>query len=364
VSAQVEPAAMDPNVVRALRLGWSVAELRGRYREQLEQDPNSEAGKFDRTGNPLPLQEERNANELAIEVEKAIVALAAELKLEVAADALRKSTTAAQKAKGTGGWAAAWSGLAESLYKVDASFQDGLYAGGLAGSAAYQLGRGLAEVTWALDPTATAGPTSLSFLLSEGRITAMRRLLVRLRQNVDEVSATAIEFTLQAWQPVARSWPTSAAAAKAETDTTRKAEAESTQRAAVIALREQARVWHDLLLDQVPWATLVDPTTAIKRRPSLGPLKPFWPELLLGTAGVIGLGLALLVVSQKGAGAIPTLLAVLSAAGVSAAGLRAMVKDQTQNLIEQMRRAFNMELAGTAVLRLPVGCKAPKRAPR
>jgi len=28
---------MDPNVVRALRLGWSVAELRGRYREQLEQ---------------------------------------------------------------------------------------------------------------------------------------------------------------------------------------------------------------------------------------------------------------------------------------------------------------------------------------
>lgn len=364
MSAQVGPAAMDPSVLRALRLGWSVAELRGRYREQLEHDPNSEASKFDRTGNSLPLQEERNAIELAIEVEKGVVALAAELKLEIDAEALRTSTTAAQRAKGSGEWDAAWSGLAESLYKVDAAFQDGLYAGGLAGSAAYQLGRALAEVTWELDPTAAAGPNSLSFLLGEDRITAMRRLLVRLRQNVDEVSANAIEFTLRAWQPLAQSWPASAAAAKAETDAARKAVAESTQRASVVALREQARAWHDLLLDQVPWATLVDPTAAVKRRPSLAPLKPFWPELLLGTVGVIGLGLALLVVSQKGSGAISTLVAVLSAGGIGAAGLRAMVKDQAQNLIGQMQRAFNMELAAAAILRLPMGWEAPKRAER
>lgn len=355
---------MDPSVLRALRLGWRVAELRGRYREMLKLDPDSPAARFDRKGNPLPLQEERSTKELAIEVERAVVVLAGELNLTIDGAALKEKTTAAQAAVGGKGWPAAWNALTEHLYHIDAAFQDGLYADALPSAAAYQLGRGLAEVTWALDPGAEVGSTSLLFLLGEERVQTMKRLLQRLRQSIDEVTSYAVASTLDAWAAIASGWAAAAAAARKENDPAKKAAAEAACNATLRALRDQARVWHDMLLDQVPWQTLIDPKAAIRRRPSLAPLKPFWPELALAALGVAGLVIALGLLSLRSQGGLAAVVAVLSATGVTAASVRARIKDQAQNLIGQMQRAFNMELAAEAILRVPAPPAKPTPAIR
>lgn len=353
---------MDQDVLDSLRLGWCMAELRGRYREQLAPEPQSAAAKFDRTGDALPLQDERSAAELAIEVEKAVVSLAAALKLSVDATGLRTATSKARDAlKEDAGWPGAWDHLAGQFYSVDAAFQDELFAMALPRQAAYQLGRALAEVTWALDPSASEGPNSLTVLLGDGRVATIRRVLLRLRLHIDEVTSNAIASSVDAWVPLATGWPMVVSAAGF--DHAAGGAPAIALRATVEALRNQVRVWHDLLLDQVPWRTLIDPQTAIKRRPTLAPLQPFWPDLLLGTAGLAGLVIALGLISLSGSAWTATVVALLSAAGVTAAGGRAHVKNQAQNLIGQMRRAFDMELAAQAVLRLPTPNTKTVKAP-
>lgn len=248
------------------------------------------------------------------------------------AQALRERTTRARDQAGQDGWAGAWSQLAEELYRLDAGFQDDLYAAAISSAAAYQLGRLLGEVTWALDPAAKAGSSSLSFLLSPERVSTGTRLLQRLRQNIDEVTAVAIAASLERWGTFASTG------------------GRAVDQGALEALREQARAWHDLLLDQVPWQTLVTPKDALKRRPSLAPLRPFWFELVVGSVGLAGLILALGLLSIRGQGAGAAILAVASASGVTVATVRARLKDQAQNLLGQMKRAFDLELAAEAVL--------------
>lgn len=330
-------AATDPagTTGKALRLGWSMAELRGRYREKLAGDTYAPAAGIDRTGNPLPLQNERNPKELAIEVEKAVISLATQLNLTIDAAKLRQRTNSTQRALGKSTWDQEWSGLAEYLYHIDADFQDELYSGTLASSAAYQLGRALAEVSWALAPVKPDPPNDIRFLLGAERISSMKLSLQRLPHYVDDVTASAIAFSLDRW-------------ALAVKDQER-----SSEDATVKKLREQVGVWHDLLLDGVPWTNLIKPAEMINRRPSLRPLRPFLVELIVGGLGLAGLVVALGILSLRNQGPAAAIVAALSAVGITAATVRARVKDQAQNLIGQMRRAFDMELAAEAVCRVP-----------
>lgn len=330
-------AANDPagTTGKALRLGWSMAELRGRYREKLAGDTYAPAAGIERTGNPLPLQNERNPKELAIEVEKAVISLATQLSLKVDAAKLRQQTTSTQKALGKDAWDQEWSGLAEYLYHIDADFQDDLYSGTLSSSAAYQLGRALAEVSWALAPINPDPPNHIEFLLGAERVTTMKMLLRRIPNYVDEVTASAIAFSLDRWALAAQN------------------KEHNGEDATVTKLREQVGVWHDLLLDGVPWTTLIKPAAMINRRPSLRPLRPFLLELTVGALGLAGLVVALGVLSLQNQGPAAAIIAALSTVGITAATVRARVKDQAQNLIGQMRRAFDMELAAEAVCRVP-----------
>jgi hypothetical protein len=71
-------------VLSALRLGWSVAEMRGRNRPG---GPSGDIGGMpDHIDHPLPLRIERSKTELRIEVQSVLAELAQELRVDDSAD--------------------------------------------------------------------------------------------------------------------------------------------------------------------------------------------------------------------------------------------------------------------------------------
>jgi hypothetical protein len=91
------------------------------------------------------------------------------------------------------------------LWAWDEAIQDELAAQEYGTSSSYQLGRGLAEIYWALDPDARSGPESWEKLLGDERATALRLLLDRLSLTVlPSVSTSAIEFALGKWEQFAK----------------------------------------------------------------------------------------------------------------------------------------------------------------
>ena len=206
-------------VQAAIRLGWSVSEIRGRYRGQFKDEYASRPA-FPGKGHALPLQSERGLRERAIEVEASIRALADTLAVDfpacelswqpkdaagVASDVLRKSTrNLARAVTSDVTWKIEWSKFSRLLFSWDAKIQDRLYARSLSLSAGYQLGRGLAEASWALDPSMTNpdDPTSWQFLLGVKRVTALTTFLERLSIYFDELTIQGIRTSLMAWSLV------------------------------------------------------------------------------------------------------------------------------------------------------------------
>ena len=72
------------DVLSALRLGWSVAEMRGR--NWPDGPPGEVIGMPDRLDHPLPLRIERGRNELRIEIQSVVAELAQELRVDDAPD--------------------------------------------------------------------------------------------------------------------------------------------------------------------------------------------------------------------------------------------------------------------------------------
>ena len=68
------------DVLSALRLGWSVAEMRGRNRPD---GPSGEVtGMPDHVDHPLPLRIERGRTELRIEIQSVVAELARQLRVD------------------------------------------------------------------------------------------------------------------------------------------------------------------------------------------------------------------------------------------------------------------------------------------
>ena len=165
-------------VVTALRLGWCMAEVRGRNRPDA---PPGSGIEPPRTGHALPLQIERTPGELRIQAQSLLIALTTKLGVDgdgkthaSYAHMLDGDAQALAKARATGEASAAqqWDALAELIYKFDAYIQDTLAARSDTQSCGYQLGRAMAEAYWALDPGVLAGTGDSSawwFLLSAER---------------------------------------------------------------------------------------------------------------------------------------------------------------------------------------------------
>jgi hypothetical protein len=209
------------SVMDALRLGWYVAEVRGRNEGRSQLPGENKLPK--RTHHALPLRIERSPDELRIEAQQVLGALAS--KLQVNADSVNKSNfsdevdseakvlaqasgafpapdsatvspvqaaaapaaigkagAAAMVAPGTPGAAESASpssiaagpidvsagdldSLEDLIFRFDAHIQDTLAADSDTVGSAYQLGRALAECYWALDPGDPDSWASWSFLL-------------------------------------------------------------------------------------------------------------------------------------------------------------------------------------------------------
>ncbi|HEX9042925.1 MAG TPA: hypothetical protein VF838_18225 [Trebonia sp.] len=341
------PAPADaPEVVCALRLGWYIAEVRGRYRPAGRQPPGNDLPRCG--GYSLPLRIERTVAEQRAEAQAVLRKLCGDLQIDtVTVDSQQQSRTVVieQQARalaaaepGSAAAAAAWNDLSASIYELDSCAQDTLAAQSDMRAAAYQLGRGLAEAYWALDPDAACAPLMpwcWTFLLGEHRCEELARLVGRLSGYFNPYCAPAVAGTLHLWQSVAsdQKWRTGAQD----------------------HLYRQLRRWYELLvLGQDP-STLIPPYALLKDwRAAIHAVRALWAQLV--TAAVsIGLVIALitLILSGSANASLKAVFGVVGVVGLSAASIAAGLKTTAQGLLSRLRQDAYTDLVAAAIAEAP-----------
>jgi hypothetical protein len=313
------PAPADANkVLSALRLGWYVAEVRGRNRPG---GPRPAADQLpSRQNHVLPLHVERTYPELRIEAQAVLQKLSDDLGVgtvtvngqqqNLATVMDQQAHALAQAAAGTEAATAAWNVLASTIYEFDAHAQDILAAESDMYSAAYQLGRGLAEAFWALDPGAACDPLTPNcweFLLGEHRCTELTRLTGRLSAYFSPYCCPAIAGTVSLWRSIAsdQQWRQGA----------------------------QSDLFQQLRKN---WRT------------TLRVLQALWVQL---ATTVVSLALVIAVITLIADGSstafVKSLLGVLGTAGLSTAAFQARLKSTAQGLLTRFRQdAYTDLVAG------------------
>jgi hypothetical protein len=352
-----------------MRLGWMVAEVRGRYR--LQNDPRLLAGynRSDRTGRALPLAAERSPAEQRIEAERVLIALANSLHVNYPDGALKINETLMGLPAGSLGASAhlvcdylpplgmalasahnqklpeektIWWRMAELFYQWDTRIQDDLASGPYGLASAYQVGRGLAEVYWALDPDAPTGdPASWNHLLGDQRFNQLATLLRRVTPFLPKLTGETITATLEQWHAVA-----SSATWRNKTD-------------ALTALGLQSALWRDLLLSASPPEVLVTTTDqTLRRARSLRPLiASFAGEAAVLFIGLVFVGGAVFVALSAGQGIDKviggTLGGVLGLFGVTWSALLTRAKVMGQGILNQLRAKVAADATIIAATYLP-----------
>lgn len=351
------PAPDDSALVSsALRFGWYVAEVRGR---NWPEGPVPHADQLpDRADHVLPLHTERTTAELRIEAQAVLHQLAVDLDVDTVPGASppqsltdlidQQARALAAAPKGSADAATAWNTVAASIYTLDARVQDTLSARSEMRAAAYQLGRGLAEVYWALEPGAAAepvSPRSWTFLLGEHRCQELSRLAGRLSAYFNPYCPPAIAGTIRLWQSVA-----------ADPDWRRGAEGH---------LYQQLRRWYELLVLSQDPATLIKPYQLLTNWAStLHALRALWAQLVTAAISlVLVVALVTLVVGNYSSALVQALLGVLGAVGLSAATVQARLKSTEQGLLTRLRQDAYTDLVAAAIAVAPdkPGAAHPRR---
>jgi hypothetical protein len=361
----------------ALRIGWTLAEVRGRL------DPK--ADQTDKPKQPPPAllldgSNERSSVERQVEAVKILATLSKGGPIDFAANILSfktdwatgtsadavKTLTASEMLRylvacliwsrtakdlsGTLGATPAldqdnkdtqdicWTRLALFLWAWDEAIQDQFATQNFGTASSYELGRALAESYWALDPTATSGPSSWSFLLGQDRVNALIENCRRLAPVIGTTTAGAVESTLSSWGTVAA----------------KPGDYEDPKS----ALEAQIICWRDLLVTGRDPLTMVDShdLEKVARRP--WPLfRAFAWEIALVLAGGLLIGLAAAYLSKAGA----TVLSVLGAVGITASALVGWAKSNVQKVADRVRDTVNLDAVIQAVQKLPelIRAKAP-----
>ena len=351
------PAPDDAlEVIWALRLGWYVAEVRGR---NLPAGPRPPGNELPRGGDhSLPLRIERTAAELRAEAQAVLCKLSGELRVDtVTVNGQEQSRTAvigqqadvlAAAAPGTTAAVAAWNALSASIYELDSHALDTLAALSDMRAAAYQLGRGLAEAYWALDPGAACAPLipqCWAFLLGQQRCEELSRLAGRLSGYFNPYCAPAVAGTLRLWQAIAsdQEW----------------------RKGAHDHLYRQLRRWYELLvLGQDP-STLIPPYALLKDwRSASHALRALWVQVVTAVIS-IGLVIALitLVLSGSANASLKAIFGVVGVVGLSAAGIQAGLKSSAQGLLSRLRQDAYTDLVASAVVEAPgkPGARSPRK---
>jgi len=381
----------DGDVVTAMRLGWNLAEVRGRNRP--DAPPGAKAGLPGPPCHALPLHIEQSQAELRIQAQGVVATMAKKLGVDLDKDGnsfsgaidsqakilagARESAAAAPAgpagspvlASARGGAAAApggppagspppaatsndplasnviandpaaqWDALEELIFKFDAHIQDTMASGPDTVACGYQLGRALAEPYWALDPTlgkTSKSPTSWWFLLGTERCSEMTRLVGRLTAYFHPYTAAAIAGSVQVWRHVAadEQWRE-----KADDD-----------------LYRQIRHWYELVVMRQDPTTLVQPYALIRNfRMVKRALRIFWPELSGAIIAAAALSLFAGALGQHNISSLAkSAFGFIAITGFSIAGLTARFKNQAQAMVLRLRQDVYTDLVAVAITTAP-----------
>ena len=340
-----------------IRLGWAVAELRGRvfYRDR---DPGVPRLPLPvRTGHALPLADERTAEEQLIEVIRLVPVLAAATDLCFAgggtalrdgqqqtavqpcslADRVAQLAGSVPKDQSAAGWRSDWNAFTEALYQWDAQIQDTLAGRSFGESSSYQLGRGLAECTWSLDPDSGDESSSWAFLFGDERCLAITGLVNRLASVLDALTTQAIKGSLRTWHLVASNEQWRGGSAP-------------------IFLRKQALTWRDLLVGGVSPNSLVESKASVLRLATIRPIvRSVWIQCALGALSVAVISVGAWYLSQKHGlpGPLGQVVAGLGALGLTGSALLARAKTAANQLASKVRSAIDTDLAVEAATVAP-----------
>ena len=247
--APPETPARDARTL--VHFGWACAEVRGRHRQILTGRPEAPPDEpKERHEYTLPLNHERSAAELAIQAEEELAGLATQLGLDfavarlphppssftgTAVEQLRALCEDASTAEGDKARHDAWMKIANVFHDWDTEQQDTLASASATEAAAYQLGRGLAEAYWSLDPDIEDGDArSWPSLLGGARCEVLQRFTVQLTPTYGTMGGAAVRASLETWKEISET------------------PARRTNPGAVSALREQVENWHMRLVAGVP----------------------------------------------------------------------------------------------------------------
>ncbi len=419
--SDVEKPVDAEAVSNALRLGWQIAELRGRYWQRINsREPVRHLSLALSKEYALPLEDERTPLERLYEAQAIVVAVSGQLGLDfpavslsgqgkdpdqrastllmaltkrlshpddagnppatpalapvAAAPMLVRAVSSADTARtapaavaesapnspapavgsvpipspsgGGHGRSAAdrgplWEDFAAFVFAWDARVQDQLAAVSFSQFSAYQLGRGLAEVSWQLDP-AVAGaddPHGWQFLLGEVRLRQLGRLMDGLSSYFGPMTVAAVKDSVRAWGTVAH-----------EPSITARPDA-------IGKLIEQSHVWRNLLIGGMSAQTLVPGHGQVQKLHGLElVIKAFWPQLIIGILGavVLAVGAYLLATADVTTKEIGAALGVLGSFGITSAAVIARSKESVLQVFSRMRLLYYTDLVSTAASRVPI----------
>jgi len=335
------PPADAAEVTSAFRLGWAIAELRGRYRPtvgHVETGPTSR-----RADNALPLAAERTPVEQRIELFMVVRGLSAALGLDFP-DGPSKAARTDQLRLLLAGLdsqpadPALWDKLTEGFYVWDSAIQDDLVLRPRL-AAAYQLGRGLAETYWVLDPAITepGDPRTWTELLGPRRIGLLKRLAGRLSDYLDPMIVAVVGHTLDAWATVA------AEPAWREHPDAR------------LELFRQGLVWRDLVRgERRPRDLVVEHGTLNSLGVVIPVLRAFYAQIIIGLIAVVALVIgASRLAASAGNTDHNVVIGLLGSFGVTATTLYTRAKAQATSLIDELGDAYTRDRVTQAALLRP-----------
>ena len=389
--SEVEKPVDADAVSNALRLGWQIAELRGRFWRRINTlDPVRPQIVALTREYALPLEDERTPLERLYETQAIVVALSGQLGLDFPAanlsgqgndpdhrastrlmaltkrlshpdDAGNPSATPAPAAVaaaepppapapppvGVVDRGTVWEDFAAFVFAWDARVQDQLAAVSYSQFSAYQLGRGLAEVSWQLDAGVSAAddPHGWQFLLGEARLRQLGRLMDGLSSYFGPMTVAAVKNSVQAWGKVA-----------SEPGITARPDA-------ISKLIEQSHVWRNLLIGGMSAQTLIPDHAEAQKLRGLGlVIKAFWPQLIIGIVGalVLAVGAYLLVTADVTTKEIGAALGVIGSFGITSAALIAKSKESVLQVFSRMRLLYYTDLVSAAAARVPITEKSTR----
>jgi hypothetical protein len=380
-----------------IRLGWAIAELRGRVYFR-PADPGCIAGNgVARSQHALPLYTERSSGELLGETQQVLRELAKRTGLDLDGSemkdadgvtpsapctaAVRVTELAGQvpEKRATSTWQASWDAFTLALYRWDAAIQDKLAGESFGESSSYQLGRGLAECSWALDPKRTANDVmGWEHVLGSARCVALTRLLDRLVPVVSADVASAVKGSLAAWQRVARdpAWrgdPVPAATGLRRLTETAPAaprllRRKDTAPAPPVFLRRQADIWRDMLVGGTDPCVFARPPELARSVANIIPIiRGLWVQLLSGLVSVIALAAGIWFIGKYGhSKVLGALISALGLFGLTASSLLASAKKKATGLVDRVQKAIAADeivQAATIIPAKPKGAevKSPGR---